>query len=79
MLAALPYLDPNGNRFKPLTYLEGHDPWDPITGASSGLIGTITGVMMGVADIPTALFKPGTKKAGRSIDSAYRSPCGNNY
>lgn len=41
-------------------------PWDPITGATGALMGTVGGVLMGVADIPMEPFRMFSKSRQKS-------------
>lgn len=44
------------------------DPWEPISGAASALVGTIGSLMMGVADIPLEMFKKAPPKTRQAMD-----------
>lgn len=43
--------------YRPKEYESDDGPWDPITGATSALIGTIGNLMMGVADFPVETLR----------------------
>ena len=43
--------------FRPREYEADEGPWDPITGASTALIGTMSTMMLGVADFPIETLK----------------------
>lgn len=43
--------------FRPKEYETDDGPWDPVTGGSTSLIGTMTQIMMGVADLPVDTLK----------------------
>lgn len=73
----LDYGDLRLHRAREYDVAEG--PWEPITGAASALMGTVTGIMMGVGDFPREIFKAGKKQAGerqrsRSRDRDGRDP-----
>ena len=40
-------------------------PWEPISGGASALLGTISGLMMGVADVPVDVFKSMSNKSSK--------------
>lgn len=44
-------------RYRPREYDTEDGPWEPISGATSALLGTIGSMMMGVADFPLEVFK----------------------
>ena len=43
--------------YRPREYATEDGPWDPLTGSASALMGTISGIMMGVADLPIETLK----------------------
>ena len=43
--------------FRPKEYETDEGPWDPITGGATALVGTISTMMMGVADFPIETLK----------------------
>lgn len=43
--------------FRPREYETDDGPWDPITGGATAIVGTMTSMMMGVADFPTETLK----------------------
>ena len=43
--------------FRPREYETDEGPWDPITGGATALVGTISTMMMGVADFPIETLK----------------------
>lgn len=47
----------NNSRYRPREYETEDGPWDPISGGASALAGTISSLMMGVADVPVEIFK----------------------
>ncbi|KAL8935711.1 MAG: hypothetical protein Q9216_005294, partial [Gyalolechia sp. 2 TL-2023] len=46
-----------GSRYRPREYDAEDGPWDPITGATSAIMGTIGSMMMGIADLPTEILR----------------------
>lgn len=44
-------------RYRPREYDSEDGPWDPITGATSALLGTMGSLMMGVADMPVEVLR----------------------
>ena len=56
----------NEPRFRYKEYDAEDGPWDPITGGASALMGTISGLMMGVADVPMDIFRAFPRKASSS-------------
>jgi hypothetical protein len=50
-------------RYRPREYLTEDEPWDPITGGASALLGTVGSLMMGVADFPVEIIKALKPKA----------------
>ena len=53
--------------YRPREYDSEDGPWDPITGATSALMGTIGSLMMGVADFPIEIFRA---VQGRSAENS---------
>ena len=51
-------------RYKEYDTEEG--PWEPISGAASALMGSITGMMMGVADVPMNVFQSNKKTGSKT-------------
>jgi hypothetical protein len=47
----------NASRYRAREYLTDGGPWDPISGGASAVIGTMSTMMMGVADVPAEAFK----------------------
>lgn len=45
------------NRYRPREYDTEDGPWDPFTGATSAIMGTIGSMMMGVADLPIEFLR----------------------
>jgi UDP:flavonoid glycosyltransferase YjiC (YdhE family) len=43
--------------FRPREYETDEGPWDPVTGGATALVGTISTIMMGVADFPVDTLK----------------------
>lgn len=66
--------------YRPREYETGDGPWDPITGGASAIIGTISSMMMGVADFPVETLKAlrvhpdAAKQAKREQSPAPQSP-----
>ena len=44
-------------RYRPREYETDDGPWDPVTGGASAIIGTMTTMMMGIADFPAETLK----------------------
>lgn len=65
-------------RFRPREYDSEDGPLDPISGATSALLGTVGSLMMGVADFPIEIFRAMQSKSsgdGQSADDV-RTPGG---
>ncbi|KAL9001582.1 MAG: hypothetical protein Q9188_005448 [Gyalolechia gomerana] len=45
------------NRYRPREYDAEDGPWDPITGATSAIMGTMGSMMMGIADLPIEILR----------------------
>lgn len=45
------------SRYRSREYLTDGGPWDPITGGASAVLGTVSTMMMGVADFPAETFR----------------------
>ena len=45
------------SRYRPREYDTEDGPWDPITGATSAIMGTMGSMMMGVADLPVEILR----------------------
>ncbi|EPE05428.1 udp- transferase [Ophiostoma piceae UAMH 11346] len=45
-------------------------PWDPVTGAGSAIVGDLTSIAMAVADFPRELFKKGADSKGNADTDA---------
>lgn len=63
------------NRYRPREYDTEDGPWDPFTGATSAIMGTIGSMMMGVADLPieflkALLVKPSPKPNADTLSQA---------
>ncbi|KAF2203330.1 UDP-Glycosyltransferase/glycogen phosphorylase [Delitschia confertaspora ATCC 74209] len=63
--------------YRPREYETDDGPWDPVIGGATALIGTMTTMMMGVADFPTETLKllnihPDAKK-GKGKEAVRRS------
>ncbi|EKG18197.1 UDP-glucuronosyl/UDP-glucosyltransferase [Macrophomina phaseolina MS6] len=43
--------------YRPREYEPDAGPWDPVTGVTSAVMGTVTSMMMGVADLPVETLK----------------------
>ena len=54
------------NRYRPREYDTEDGPWDPITGGASALLGTISSLAMGIADLPVEILKGLRMKANDS-------------
>ncbi|KAL9612916.1 MAG: hypothetical protein Q9167_002499 [Letrouitia subvulpina] len=54
--------------YRPREYDSDDGPWDPITGATSALIGTIGNLMMGVADFPVETLRALGMKPSKKHD-----------
>ena len=64
--------------YRPKEYETDDGPWDPITGATTALVGTMSAMMLGVADFPIETLKalkihPDSTKAGQSSSSGKAS------
>ena len=44
-------------RYRPREYDTEDGPWDPITGGASAILGTLTSLSMGIADLPIEVLK----------------------
>ena len=60
-------------RYRPREYDSEDGPWDPITGATSALLGTASSLVMGVADIPIEVLKVMQGKSGGGPSSGESS------
>ncbi|OCL12779.1 glycosyltransferase family 1 protein [Glonium stellatum] len=43
--------------YRPCEYETDDGPWDPVTGGASAIVGTVTTMMMGIADFPVETLK----------------------
>ena len=53
-------------RYRYKEYDAEDGPWEPFSGAASALMGTISGMMMGIADVPMDIFKAASRKTTKS-------------
>lgn len=68
-------------RHRPREYEPDAGPWDPVTGVTSAVMGTVTTMMMGVADLPIETLKalrihPDTKSSHSRTNSNLQHPGG---
>lgn len=64
-------------RYRPREYDSEDGPWDPITGGASAIIGTLTSLSMGIADLPVEVLKsliPRSSDGSKADDGTLPSP-----